>query len=81
MTASYIDRPVLFAAERGVVTAQGAPSGKRQKVLLDVRLDGGREIKIDLRHIQFADEPVFAEPAGHVDMRRVARRQSYNREV
>jgi hypothetical protein len=59
-----INRPVLFSCERGIVIAEAA--GSRGKTLCTIRLASGREIRQDLRRVEFRDVPVFSEPTGVV---------------
>jgi hypothetical protein len=67
MTETYINRPVCWNAERGVVA--GTATGSRGKVLLCITLASGREIKAQINHVEFTDIPIdkiFTKPTNRV---------------
>lgn len=57
---SNINRPIIWNAEKGIVTGE---TEKRGRILLTVTLASGREIKVALASVEFADVPRFAPPA------------------
>lgn len=73
---SNINRPVIYAAEKGIVIAEC--SGKRGKVLTTIKLASGREIKVSGR-FEFADVERFADPVAFSELVKDYRRDNLNR--
>lgn len=61
---TFINRPVKWNAENGVVT--GETTGSRGKLLLIVRLASGREIKTAVNAVRFTDLAPLPDTAGRV---------------
>ena len=64
---SFTNRPIIWNAEAGTVIGH---TEKRSRVLLTVKLNSGRIVKVDSSSVEFTDVERFAPATGFVDCRR-----------